>query len=251
MFGVYGLVYEATYYPAGYVSSKVAESGENESTAKNAYGFVTYYGVSAATTAMKELRVKYGKSIFVQFAVSKATEDGVQRPKRVLQLHHCIELLNHYYGPPNWHAKFVNGMSPVEPGDCAEEVRVEAEKDFKTRFPLGVPKGKTKVVYAYETKVEILLADGRHSIGEGTGYAIGVNDAETLGLAKKLASSRARKDAFSRIAIVSLNGKTGIRILARSPASDFSPSEQEMNEMMGLEDQQNLVKGEPQSQMHA
>lgn len=231
LFSEFGLVYEAAFYPAGYTSSRATQDSETASTAKNPYGFVTFYSVGAATSAMKEAKKKYGKHMFVHFVTQRNPEVEAQRPKRVLQLHRCIELLNYYYGPSNWCSKFVDGMSPVSPEECAPEAREMAEKDFKQKFPNGAPKGKAVVSYAYDTRVELSLGDGRYSVGEGTGMAIGVDDKEAVNLAKKLASSRAQKAAFSKIVIVNLNGKTGVRVLATCPVADLSLTEEELAEM--------------------
>lgn len=231
LFSEFGLVYEATFYPAGYTSTKTSQNPENVSTAKNPYGFVTFYSVSAATSALKEAKKKYGKHMFVHFVTQRNSDLEMQRPKRVLQLHRCIELLNYYIGPSHWCSKFVDGMSPVSPEECDAEAREMAEKDFKQKFPNGPPKGKAVVSYAYDTRVELSLGDGRYSIGEGTGMAIGVDDKEAVNMAKKLASSRAQKAAFSKIVIVNLNGKTGVRVLATCPVSDLTLTEEELAEM--------------------
>lgn len=231
LFGEFGLVYEAMYYPAGYTSTRATQDQDAVSGSKNPFGFVTFYSVSAAASALKQVKRKYGRTMFVHFVTQRSGENGTQRPKRVLQLHHCIELLNYYYGPSNWNTKFVDGMSPAKSEECSEEVREMAQQDFKQKFPNGAPRGKEVVAYAYDTKVEVSLGDGRYSIGEGTGMAMGVDHKEAINLAKKLASSRAQKSAFSKIVIVILNGKTGVRVLANCPVSDNSPTEEEMSEM--------------------
>jgi len=73
------------------------------------------------------------------------------------------------------------------------------------------------VAMAYKCKVMFKFQDGHTVVGEGQGMALGTKADEVIPIAKKIAVTQARKDAFSRLIIVIFNNKVGVRVLAESP----------------------------------
>lgn len=122
----------------------------------------------------------------------------------------------------------------MDPQTCSTDTRTFAERRWTSHQELvhGPTKSKqptSTVAMAYQCKVKYIFEDGHTVIGEGEGMAIGSNADDVIPIAKKIAVTQARKDAFSRLVIVIFNGKVGVRVLAESTGNKPTVTDAEID----------------------
>jgi hypothetical protein len=226
LFSTYGLVYSAKLVPAATATdSTQAPITDTQKESARAYGFVTFFAVSAAQLAYKLVRKdmkRDGSSMYVQFSRKRkreGPEEGVERDKIPLSIHASLELANHYIGFDNWSSSIEGPIERIQPAECAKEVEELARKLYEERKTHSkLPSIDKAVVVAYKAKVVHKFEGGRSVTAEGHGMAIGATLVEAIPMAKKIAVTHARKAAFCRTVIVIMNNKVGVRILANGPS---------------------------------
>jgi RNA recognition motif-containing protein len=237
LFDPYGLVYAVKLiYPTSSTVSQASEAVDMPEKQEKPFGFVTFYSVGAARLAFKTIRKNSWNdrnAMYVQFSRKRKREEGQEDEKIPLPIHSALELANYYLGFDTWSSSIVGGFKRIETTECSNEVQQWAEKRFVEQSPSGPNKAQSKlptIAMAYSCKVVYKFQDGHVVEAEGQGMAIGYKADEVIPMAKKIAVTHARKEAFARMVIVILNKKVGIRILAHGPSKPHLITDSELDQ---------------------
>lgn len=188
IFERFGLIYDV------WLSEQVPE-GELEFGRSAAWAVITFYSNVAAHQAATQYSGTYdGKAVRARPFRRSSNRPEVVTADRALPVRKSAEILN-FYLPLRWNSTIV-AFEPVRSdGALAPEQ-----------------------ITSWKCTVKICI-DSVEVIGEGIGEREG-DDAEALGYAKKKALGLARKNAFSKIAIVQTSsGKVGYCVASQPLSS--------------------------------
>lgn len=199
LFSNFGLVYDIIPFASQskHDSEEInAQDNKNIKTSQNkSYYIIKYYSILSAKLAQKQLNGSsfQGRYLYVSFFKSKNQFKAEEYP---LPIQKSIELANYYLGFNGWSSSIIS----------LDRLIIDQREDIESKQTLNICSYKCVIKHFYK--------DGQCAFGVGESYEVGPDLIETMSIAKKMAITNARKDAFKHTIIILLeSGKVGLHLL--------------------------------------